>query len=468
VPILGRPALVALLAVAALGLGGGCALTLSWQQCTVDADCAKLATDGGALFCTTDHLCVGQIPVERLCPETAGSDDSKAIVLATLMEPDIDTPIEDAVKLAVDEINARQQGAGMPPLRLLVCRAADTDTALAAARHAVEDLGARALVGPTTSSTLVGVTAYLTSKDVLAVSPSATAMAITALDDHGLVWRTAPSDGLQADLLVALVQKEAPAPTAVDVVAEDSVYGGGLARAFYAGYHVAGDTTFKGSYSYAADDGAALAAAAAKAVADAPTHALLIADSTAPDLLDLLGNAPALSATRFFLTDSAQNTRLFTTKSGAMPASVLARVRGTKPAVPSGNTYAFFKMSYQNRFGVDPDSTAFVANGYDATYLIALAAAAVSAAQPTGAELAAALSQKLAATGTTLAVGPDSYLDAVQAIRAGPIHLEGASGLLEFDAGSGDRLSPSDGSHLVEVWGVDTSGASPKFVTLPP
>ena len=464
-PVLTRPALAALVA-AALALCAGCALTLSYQQCNADADCAKLAADGGSLFCTSDHLCVGQIPLERLCPESAGSDDKNALVLATLMETDIDKPIEAAVRLAVDEINKRQTGAGLSPLRLQICRADDADTALAAARHAVEDLGARAFVGPTTSDIVVGVTAYLTSKSVLAVSPSATAMAITALDDHGLVWRTAPSDQLQADLLVAMVNKESPA--AVDVVAEDSVYGTGLAHAFYAGYHVAGDTTFKGSYSYAADDDAALATAAARAVLDAPTHALLIADATAPDLLALLGGDTHLSATHFFMTDSAQNQRLFTSKGVATPNAVLARVRGTKPAVPSGNTYSFFRMSYQNRFGVDPDTTAFVANGYDAAYLIALAAAAASSAQPTGADLAQVLSQKLAATGATLAVGPDSYLDAVQAIRAGPVHLEGASGLLEFDVGTGDRLSPSDGTHLVDLWGIDTSGSAPKFVTIPP
>jgi branched-chain amino acid transport system substrate-binding protein len=41
---------------------------------------------------------------------------------------------------------------------------------------------------------------------VLALSPSATSPAITGLNDRGLVWRTAPSDEIQAEALAKLLQ----------------------------------------------------------------------------------------------------------------------------------------------------------------------------------------------------------------------------------------------------------------------
>jgi branched-chain amino acid transport system substrate-binding protein len=68
-------------------------------------------------------------------------------------------------------------------------------------------------------------------KGVLLFSPSSTSATITTLEDNGLVWRTAPSDALQAvplrdqlGALNALVGNTAK----LAVVNKDDAYGAGL------------------------------------------------------------------------------------------------------------------------------------------------------------------------------------------------------------------------------------------------
>jgi ABC-type branched-subunit amino acid transport system substrate-binding protein len=185
-----------------------------------------------------------------------------------------------------------------------------------------------------------------------------------------------------------------------------------------------------------------------------------------------LGAEIGLAKTQFFMTDSAQNPGIFKSPKGVpVDNAVLDRIRGTAPATPTGATYAGFSMTYLNHFKdvvdpytkmkVDPATTAFVANAYDAMYLVALAESTVTDHLPGGSELAASLKTRVLATGTALAVSPNNYLLAVKAMRASGVRLDGASGPLEFDA-NGD---PTKGAF--SVWGIDTTGTAPAFKALP-
>ena len=45
-------------------------MALNFDECNKDTDCAGHQVDGGSQFyCTSDHLCIGAIPDERLCAD---------------------------------------------------------------------------------------------------------------------------------------------------------------------------------------------------------------------------------------------------------------------------------------------------------------------------------------------------------------------------------------------------------------
>jgi hypothetical protein len=74
------------------------------------------------------------------------------------------------------------------------------------ARHLVNDLGVQAIIGVAYSGiTISFATAVTVPAGVLAISPAATSVLITSLDDKGLVWRTSPSDRFQGRAAALLV-----------------------------------------------------------------------------------------------------------------------------------------------------------------------------------------------------------------------------------------------------------------------
>ena len=103
-----------------------------------------------------------------------------------------------------------------------------------------------AIVGPAFSGVTTTVAKEVTiPRNVLVISPSATSPSLTDLQDNGLVWRTAPSDVLQAKAMVLAVQDfvepevratymiAAGSPIRVAVVHKGDTYGAGLGNALF-------------------------------------------------------------------------------------------------------------------------------------------------------------------------------------------------------------------------------------------
>lgn len=448
-------------------LAGSCSQSLRWDECHTDDDCAHLAGDGGALYCTSDSLCVGTFPDERLCPEVVSPPGpGPRLVLASIVDrhDPLDRGMENAFRLAVDEINAQQPGGNQPFLELHLCDAGpgtDGQVALRAVKWAFEHYQIAAALGPTATEDVISINSYVGANGILVVSPSATSTELSSLQvkDKDFVWRTAPSDALQAAMLAKLVQQDMPPPTPVDVLFVMNLDGTGLENAFVLDYAQGGTGMLKNEQPFhegAADLGMAIAAVAA----DHPAAAVCIADTDAPAVVAAIAAEPALANTHIFMTDSAKLTAIFGTPEKPVPPSVLKNIRGTGPATPSSATFQRFATSYMNRYGVNPKDSAFSSNAYDAAYAVALAAAVTTDHVPSGADLVTGM-MKFLHTGTALSVGPMNYLQAVSLIAAGKgVRMEGASGPLEFDA-HGD---PSSGAY--EVWGIDVSGPTPKFITL--
>lgn len=449
-----RLALLALLATAP-----ACSAVLHFHQCDTDADCQAHA-DGGTLYCTTDHACVGAVPAERLCPETVAAPGARPpLVLMSLVDRSdpLDQGIEKAFRLAVDEINALQPGGNQPGLELHVCdqgTTLDGSQSLAAVKYASDHFHVAAVLGPTATADVVAVTPFARDNGVLVITPSATSIAIDALDSQRMVWRTAPSDALEAMRLSAVVQ--ADMPTRLDILYADSLDNTTLEQAFYTAYTQNPAFTVHQAFEFM-EGGTDLSTVIPQIGTDQPSGLVVVSDSDNPAILAGIAAQPNLGAMKIYMTNAAKAPSLLDPK---LPASLYANLKGTGPATPSGATFGLFEQAYLSQWGVDPKDSNFSANAYDAAYLVAIAAAATTGHVPTGRELSTGM-QMVLSTGTALRVGSTDYLQAVAAMQSGGVRLSGASGPLEFG------VNGAVNSGTYEVWGVDDTSGTPTFVTLP-
>jgi branched-chain amino acid transport system substrate-binding protein len=454
------------LCVAALALFvlPGCSAILKFDQCNHDEDCVLGRTEDKPLYCTSDHICVDDVPSERLCElSPASSTDKDAVAIAGLFRrtgPNgvTDTDIEQAVVLAVEEINTLDVTR---PLRLVLCDTAnEPEQAKKALIAATDRFGAVAAVGPTSSGEVVALAAspdlVVQKHDFLIVSCSATSPNVTLLADDNLIWRTAASDNLQSRVLAQLVAQSGKKRVASAYV--NSPYGIGLNGEFGAALSdIAGVSFVPKGFS----EGTPGADVVSWLAEQTPEIALIVADSDAPTWVAALNDGgPALMDTQFLLTDGSKADALF---SLGPDEAVLARIRGTGPGTPkdglSRQAYDVFRAAYMVRWGVDPNRTAFVANAYDALYAIAIAMGTIP---PEAAVSGHALSvgmQRLS-DGNPIRVGGVQFANGYQQLANGQtVNLDGVSGPIDFDPATGDILTAP-----IEVWDVyypDMTGAPP-------
>ena len=449
------------LALALCVAAGGCSAVLKFHECNSDKDCVGQNADGGMLYCSDDHMCVGAIPDYQLCKVEEPEDGvvpSGALVIGGLYRVSGDNDVNDhafrnAANLAALEINGSP--AGYKVAHVVCDTAGDPVQAAHAYRVVVQRFHAVAVVGPDTSDEVFEVAKQVKDRGVLVMSPSATNPGISGLDDGGLIWRTAASDNLQAKVLASL-----PAASAkLDILyVSDSNYATGLKDAFLQNFPA---SQTPGLFGFTGGNMAEMNTAVQMAAADAPTYALLIADFDAPPLMAAVNGASGLSMTQFLMTDSAKKPSLW----GQLPSyGVLARVRGTGPANPkfsdpSGMAFSVLSTNYKSHFaGEDPAETAFVSNTYDAFYAVAIAGLSLDGAR-TGKNLAARLALMSDKNGIKIPVGQNGLTSAVTTLQSGgTIDLIGTSGPIDFDPASGDIVSAP-----IEIWSVNTSMATPSF-----
>jgi branched-chain amino acid transport system substrate-binding protein len=437
----------------------GCSAALNFHECDTSKDCANRMVDGGAaLFCNSDHQCIDTTPcVVSVAPDPRTSTGTPLVIAGlykTSGPNDVnDHAIRNAADLAAAEINSYF------PVTHVVCdTGGDKAQAQLALKVAVETFHAVAVVGPDTSGEFAAVEPLVMRYGVAMVSPSATNPGIA--DFHtptgGLTWRTCPSDNLQAKVLAMLVPSTAMPLDIVWVSPND--YADGLERAFI----MASGRTDAKPIQFTGGDAASLTSAVAQM--NAPAYALLIADTDAPDLVKALHGAPGQSMTQYLMTDSALAPTLW----GAAPFdfAYLARIRGTAPALPafsdpSGPVFAAFSTSYQGRFHEDPANTAFVANAYDAFYVLAIAAGAVGA-RATGAQIAANIARMSDPNGKKIPIDPSDFQAGVNQLKSAgaTIDLVGTSGPIDF-GDNGDIVTAP-----IQVWTIAMSAGAPTFKTV--
>lgn len=132
------------------------------------------------------------------------------------------------VKLAIKDIEA---AGGIPGIDKIVLEEGDSgDTSTQTGQQTVKRLLPKnpdILVGAASSSSTLSVLDAVTNAGVLMISPANTSPALTTAPDHGLYWRTAPSDVLQGAFVGSLMLQDGY--TNIGIVQMQDSYGDGLA-----------------------------------------------------------------------------------------------------------------------------------------------------------------------------------------------------------------------------------------------
>ena len=151
--------------------------------------------------------------------------------------------IAAGAKIAMAEVNDSGKLAGG-----ITLEAVDADTtcvdsaaATASAERLINSEDVVAIVGALCSgSTIASANNVAIPSGVVMVSPASTSPAITGLDDNGLVFRTAPSDARQGQILADVLSSKGIKNVALSYTNND--YGKGFADAFTGAFEGMGGT----------------------------------------------------------------------------------------------------------------------------------------------------------------------------------------------------------------------------------
>lgn len=341
--------------------------------------------------------------------------------------------LSGGVRLAIADINGFG-GVNGSFVRLIE---RDEPADLTATRAEVADLialGVDVIIGPSRSPHAVSVVPSIVASGVLTCLPTATSALLDELPDNGLMFRTIPSDRLQAEAL-ALVTERSGATRAI-VVFVDDPYGRPLAELTARALADIGVDVV--AQIGAEVSGTDVTEAARAVVAADGTTVVMIGEATTGPLLvqsiDQLSNGQF----RFVVNDAM---RVLSSGTPRYPSELATRVIGVSPtATPATSMREELVAADANR------STLFASNAYDCATVAALAAQITGSDDPV--TLAAAI-PRLTSGGTSCS----SFSACVDAADSDlNVQYDGPNGELEIDA-RGEL-----GVAVFDVFGYDAEG----------
>jgi len=460
------------------------------------------------------------------CPDVEGDfKDDNAVILgliAPLGGSDVGTgeSILNGARLGILDINTIKlppaPGKSAPrPIAIVACNdASDNATAVKAAHHLVDDLKIQAIIGAAFSGITLDVASQVTIPNgVLLMSSSATSTLISDYPDAdpacvaacggdaackamcpGLLWRTSPSDTIQAAAVATFFKdkfeaevraaKATPPFTGdlkVFVAFKGDAYGSGLKETIEDSLSFNGKTALSQlNTNYKAFD---------YGNPDDPTKdplkyddAVVNIEQFKPDIVLVFGTNEGLVESTPTPTGAGILTRVengWDVATGGAPkpfwvftdgglvhdltvaAATLgaaSRIRVTAPGTdPMTNmNYQKFVSAYSGQFSSDPNGGPEVFGGagaYDITYLLSIAAVAAQDKPLTGAEFARGLMRT--SMGSGINVGKQQLNTAFSTVStpSGTIDFSGASGPLDWDLAKGEAISD------IVFWCLPKSGA---------
>jgi branched-chain amino acid transport system substrate-binding protein len=461
-----RARLVTLGLIALALVAVGCSFTLAtgFQECTSDQDCDAKCT-GEACACSR-HYC---LPLPEGCSRREGAfDQADRIPLAALVpiSGDVREAVRlESVQLAIAEANG---GGGIANRRfgLFVCEVADTeDASVSRAEWLIRNLEVPAILTSGSSQTgWVAKDAVRIDAGTFIMSANSTSFSLIRMHQtHGNVWRVAPPDTKQAQVLRGLIT-DAGVTSTVSIFFDAKEYGEGLKYVLTEELAQAGlSLDAKGIVGYQSSLDAQKADAL---IANARDHygaatVLIGFPADVGQLAAAAAKEPGLSPDAghlWFLSDAARDEAIANQR-------ILDGAVGTAPALARGVAFANFSATFQRRFTTDPEKYSYTAHSYDSIWLTL--AAMAWASQEGGAIDGRRMGEVMGHLGRGSESGPEikllgaNWSDLSLALSSGhEVNVEGSSGPLEFDVTTG---APSSD---YEIWRVADGGiSSVTFVT---
>ncbi|MYA62950.1 MAG: ABC transporter substrate-binding protein [Dehalococcoidia bacterium] len=348
-------------------------------------------------------------------------------------------PLRNSVQLAASHVN-RAGGVGGGSM-LVISRdtAVNPVQGVDAARALVDVEGAVAIVGALSSGvTIASAQSVTIPKGVLLISGASTAPAITTLEDDDLLFRTTPSDAAQGAVLARLADELGY--QTVGIMYINNVYGEGLAAQFEESFaEYGGQVTAKVPHE---DTQPTFASELEKATEGNP-DALAVMSYTGQSRVYVREALEGGYADTFLFVDGVKGSEWIDEIDAW---DELDGTLGTAPGSEGNPALSIFETAYEETYGF-PVTHPFMAEHYDATVLIALAAAKAGSTTDSAA-IRDALRFVANAPGEVVGPGRDGISRALRLIAEGKdVNYEGAGGIVDFDE-NGDVFG------TIEIWQV--------------
>ena len=297
--------------------------------------------------------------------------------------------------------------------------------AVSVARGMVDD-GASCIAGAWASSDTIPTARSVSIREgVLQISPSSTSDEITALEDDGLVARTAPPDKYQGPTLADAIEEDLGGAEGkvVNIGARNDSYGEGLGGTFSEAWEAKGGEIGE-SVLYDPEQ-PSYDSEAGQIVAGNPDTIVII------DFPETFANVgPALLRTGDYDPAKAWGTDGLTI-GPVKPPEIVEGMKATAPGSPNeGEAPEAFATLFEESEPTDVELAIFAGQNFDAVILCYLSA--VAAGSTDGADMAAELVDLSGPPGDQYTF--EQLGDAVEALQNGDdIDYEGAAGALDMD-----------------------------------
>ena len=381
--------------------------------------------DGGGDGGDTPESTPTETPDGDMETDGDGGDMSRTIRLGILMGvtgqlSDLGPPIRQAAELAADYMDEESDTFTID--YQFEDTATDPNTGITRADSLVS--AGYPMIAGALSSTVTIQTAnnVAVPNGVVECSPASTSPAITDLEDNGYLYRTTPTDALQAEVMTEIGRERLEASSTA-TLALNNDYGQGLADAYASAWESAGGTVQQevsfepGAGSYASQLSTAL--------------------QGQPDLLMIVGYPESgVQIFRDFYADYSQDFCDIIVpdglQSGNLPGNVgnsMRNVWGTAPT-STGPGRETFDSLYQEAYDSDPSESPFTGQSFDAVAVLALANAA--AGENDGEAIRDQMQAVANEGGET--VTPENLAEGLEMAAGGTeVNYQGASSAVEFD-----------------------------------
>jgi branched-chain amino acid transport system substrate-binding protein len=303
-----------------------------------------------------------------------------------------------AVDLAVTDINAYLAQAGITSYKFA---AQDDDTGLVPAT-ALSDLqsmhasGIQVVVGPLTSGEASTILQYANQNHIVLISASSTAISLAIPNDY--LFRLVPNDAAQSVAIARELTNQSIKD--VEIVAQNTVYGAGLANATANAFKADGGsvqntvlytstaTDFTPTLTTVQSD---YSAAVAKYGASSVAVVAIGYQEVGQMLIQAKSSFPGLLKTTWFGSDGESDNTDFTNSTGGVgPIASQVKLISTIGESPAATAkYNSFVTEFTKAYGSAPDS--YAPGAYDAAWLAALSI--IAAGQNSGSAVQAVLPQ---------------------------------------------------------------------------